>query len=191
MVDMNIERRSAVSSDAGNATGSSSLRGFVAMMMLDIDKLATHLDRLVERLAHAAGQLLRHSATLRSRRMRSSRGHLAGAQEVIDSLGIFVGRKLFAESRKLIIFLFLQAAKVNVGQYRYICFGNDWGKRTHFGVFDEQTTSLLDLLSENVETTTRDLMSVELGHGLLDMLVIVAVLLGSRSHVEALHKLVD
>lgn len=95
---------------AGRASSSGSL-GFVAVMMLEIDKLATHLDRLVQRFGSGARRLLHHAARLRRRGMRAGRSQLAGVQEVVDRLGVVFSRKQLAEPRQLVVFLFLRGSK--------------------------------------------------------------------------------
>lgn len=58
-------------------------------------------------------------------------------------------------------------------------------------MLDKELAGLVDALSKHVETSTRDGMRVELRHGLFDVLVIVAVLVGDGVHAELFHQLVD
>lgn len=64
---------------------------------------------------------------------------------------------------------------------------------THLGMLEEQVASLLYATSVNIESVRVELSraGVDLGHGLLDLLVVVAVLFDGRRHAVLLHKLVD
>lgn len=77
------------------------------MAILDIDKLATNVGQRVDGLGSTSGRLLRHTAVLRSRRVRTGGRHLACLEEIFDCLGLGLAVKLTAESDKLIVFLLL------------------------------------------------------------------------------------
>lgn len=94
----------------GNSSGGGRRR-FVRVAKFDIDKLATDVGQLVDRLGSASSRLLRHTAVLRGRRVRTSGSHLACLEEVLGGLGLGLAVELTAESDKLIVFLLLMSGR--------------------------------------------------------------------------------
>lgn len=138
----------------------------VAVVVFEIDKVATDVHSNVGSLAHSAHGLLSHTTALRSRGVRTSRSHLASLEEVVNSLGVVLFAELLDESRKLVGLLFL-------------------------GVVEEELACIDDALSVGLETDVRDAVGVEIIHGLLDLLMVVAVLFGDIPHALLVHHLVD
>lgn len=98
--------------------------------------------------------------------MGTSGGLVTTVEEVGDGLGLIVLAEDLAELRKL-FFLFFAS------------------------MFEEEVASTDHSFSILVQADSGDIVSVELCHGLLDLLMVLPVLLGGSVHAMVFHSLVD
>ncbi len=161
------------------------------MVVPKLDKVAGLIHGHVSGLAHCAHRLLRNATRLRSGGVRSSGRQLTRAQEVVNRLGLVVVAKRLDQARQLLLFFFLSCRQnkvcVSVVCSEAVCVR----KGTYVGVAEEELACLDDALGILVQTDGRDAVRVEVGHELLDLLMLVAVLLGSRVHTVLVHHRVD
>lgn len=171
-------------------------------MVLEVDKVATLVHHHIGGLSNSAHGLLSNATRLRSRGVGARRRHLASLEEVLDCLRLVVLANGLDQPREVVVFLFLSHIKAHksFGRVRAsasVCVsGNpDRGlpreRATNLSVADEELAGVDDTLGIFVKTKVLDAVRVDVGHGLLDLLVFFAVVLSCLTHAMLIHQLVD